>query len=200
MRRASGAWIGAIVAMSAGGVVAFGATRLGAQRARAQAEYDEALHGVRRSAGKIGGAPPAPAVAELCVHGPEGLAVAAARAIGAPVRLSDGRLDAAALAAVSRAAFAAARDREDAIGAPALPQRMGIVEGGALAPREACGGEIAWARASVVTAAPAAAGVARSSGSSAPATKVADAKGSKSKKPSKPKPKSKPKSDSKSPH
>jgi hypothetical protein len=174
MRRASGVWIGAIVAMSAGGVVALGAARLGAQRARAQAEYDEALHGVRRSAGKIDGAPAARATAELCVRGPEGFAVAAERATGASVRLSDGRLDAAALATVSRTAFAAARDREDAIGAPALPQRMGLDGGAALAPREACGGEIAWARAAIITDVPPAA--ARNAAPTAPTVPASDAK------------------------
>jgi hypothetical protein len=149
MRRSSGAWIGAIVAVSAGGVVALGATRLAAQRARAQATYDDALHGVRRSAGRADGAPTPPAGAELCVRGPEGFAVAAMRALGASVRNPDGTLDALALGEVSRAAFAAARDREDAIGTPALPQRMGIVDGAALAPKEPCAGQIAWARALV---------------------------------------------------
>ena len=168
MRRTRGAWIGAIVAIGAGGVVALGATRLGAQRARAQATYDEALHGVRRSAGKMDAAAPQAAGAELCVRGPEGLAVAAARALGASVRTSDGALDASTLAAVSRAAFAAARDREDAIGVPALPQRMGIVEGAALAPHETCAGEVAWARASVTGPSAVAA---RSSAPAAPTSK-----------------------------
>jgi hypothetical protein len=188
MRRSSGALIGAAVAVAAGGVVAFGATRLGAQRASEQATYDEALHGVRREAGRIDAVAVRPVGAELCVRGPEGLAVAAARTLGASVRLSDGSLDAVTLASVSRAAFAAARDREDAIGAPALPQRMGIVDGAALAPRETCGGETAWARASIMDAAPVKVAASAGTAKSDPAKKSSgkSRSGSKSK-PKKPK-------------
>jgi hypothetical protein len=151
MRRTSGALIGAAVALAAGGVVAFGSTRMAARRAGAQATYDEALHGVRREAARPDGVgAPAGAMTELCVRGPEGLAAAATRTLGATVRTPDGALDGATLARVSRVAFAAARDREDAIGAPALPQRMGFVDGAAAAPRETCAGQPAWARASVI--------------------------------------------------
>jgi hypothetical protein len=154
MRRTSGAWIGAIVAVAAGGVVASGATRLGAQRAGAQAAYAAALHDVRREAGRTDVTEGAATGEVVCVRGPEGVAAAAARALGTDVRGSDGSLDAAALAIVSRAAFAAARDREDATGAPALPQRMGVVDGASVAMRETCAGEPAWASARVTAPSP----------------------------------------------
>jgi hypothetical protein len=149
MRRTSGTLFGAAVAIAAGGVVAFGATRLHAQRTRAQDAYGAALHDVRREAARVDVAAAPADGAALCVRGPEGLAVAAARALGASVRTPDGRLDAAALATVSRAAFAAARDREDAIGAPAVPQRMGLGVGAPPA------GEPCWASATIMGATPA---------------------------------------------
>src|SRR5262245_64314244 len=122
MRRTSGALIGAAIAVAAGGVVALGATRMAARRDGERTTYGAALHDVRRAATKTDGDPGARGGAELCVRGPEGIAAAAAHALGASVRAPDGSLDVATLARVSQAAFAAARDREDSTGTPALPQ------------------------------------------------------------------------------
>jgi hypothetical protein len=193
MRRTSGALIGAAIAVAAGGLVAFGSTQLAAHRASEQTTYGAALHGVRREAAQALPIRATPVSADLCVRGPEGLAVAAARALGASVRASDGSLDGAALALVSRAAFAAARDREDATGAPALPQRMGLVDGAPLAPHQTCAGELAWARASVMGVAPAAvaqtpagADASKASGSKKSGSKKSGSKKSARSKPAKP--------------
>jgi hypothetical protein len=124
MRRAKGALIGAAAAVAAGGVVVLLSARLGAERARADGSYEAAMAGARRAAAAERSPAPAPRATTVQVRGAEGLAAAAAQ--GAKVCGKDGRLDRAALVKVSREAFAAARDAEDATGTPALPQRMGL--------------------------------------------------------------------------
>lgn len=146
MQRTRGFVVGALIGVAAFGAVAAASWQVDAH-ARAEG-YDQALAASRRTL--VDQAPDRAAVATtpVCVRGAEGLAVATAAARAKDVRNADGRLDPAALAALSRASFAAARDREDRTRAPALPQRMGLVDGAAVAMgAERCAGKPAFAAA-----------------------------------------------------
>jgi hypothetical protein len=72
----------------------------------------------------------------LCARGATGFASAAAAAAGAPLRRSDGVVEPSVLAAVSSGAIEAGRWAEIAAGGPALPRRMGLVNGAIVAPHE----------------------------------------------------------------
>jgi hypothetical protein len=86
----------------------------------------------------------------LCARGATGFASAAAAAAGAPLRRSDGVVEPSVLAAVSSGAIEAGRWAEIAAGGPALPRRMGLVNGAIVAPPEQrCDNAPAFAQARV---------------------------------------------------
>ncbi|MCE9575607.1 MAG: hypothetical protein K8W52_20820 [Deltaproteobacteria bacterium] len=150
MQRTRGIVVGALVGVAAIGAVALASRRLDAHAAARAEAYDESLAASKRAL--VASVPDRAPVASspVCVRGAEGLAVATAAALATDVRKPDGRLDPAALATLSRASFAAARDREDRTRAPALPQRMGVVDGAAVAMgAERCAGKPAFAAAAV---------------------------------------------------
>ncbi len=151
MQRTRGIVVGALVGVAALGAVALASRQLAAHAGARTAAYDQALAASRRAIVAGASAPDLTApTAAVCVRGAEGLAVATAAALELRVRTPDGRLDPVALAALARVSFAVARDREDRTRAPALPQRMGQVEGAAIAMgAERCAGKPAFAAARV---------------------------------------------------
>jgi hypothetical protein len=153
MQRTRGIVVGAVVAIAATGAVAIASLQLEAHTGARQRAYAAALTDGRTAAAAPVEAAAPPITTPVCVRGAEGLAAATAAALARPVRSPDGRLDVAALAALGRASFAVARAREDRTRAPALPQRMGVVDGAAVAPgAETCAGAPAFAAAMITAA------------------------------------------------
>ncbi|HUQ07926.1 MAG TPA: hypothetical protein VM261_35770 [Kofleriaceae bacterium] len=117
--------------------------------------YGGAIRAQRRAVTRDAAQPPrAPDGGDvlLCARGATGFASAAADAAGAPLRRTDGVVEPSVLAAMSNAAVEAGRWAEIAAGGPALPRRMGLLNGAVVAPpEERCDNAPAFAQARVST-------------------------------------------------
>jgi hypothetical protein len=123
-----------MAALFAGGAASW---RLASGRSDERLRYEVSSDAQRRAAGRaVAGAVSSRVAAterDVCIVGVETFAPAVARVLG--LRVFDGKaVDPAVLATVSGSAVLAERYSEQVSGAPALPQRMGLVGGKPLSP------------------------------------------------------------------